>query len=129
MTPGSAIKRETISFPNHNAVAVFPAATHKAEDIVAALEVKPYKAVILVVGGAASMDEQLIPRLTQLFGRGIARAAAEADAIILDGGTQAGVMTMMGEGVAGRGYKTRLIGVAPAELVTYPGSTKATGVA
>ena len=124
----NAIKKQSILFPNGNeAVAVFPSAINKAEDIVAALDIKPYKAMMLVLGGAASIDEKLIPRLAQLFGRGIARAAAEANAIIIDGGTQAGVIAMMGEGVAGRGYKSMLVGVAPASKVTYPGDS-ATGV-
>lgn len=129
MTPAGAIKKETIRFPNNNdALAVLPAATDKAEDIVTALEVKPYKAVILILGGADTLDGSLIPKLTQLFGRGIARAALEADAIILDGGTQSGVMTLMGAGVADRGSKTTLLGVAPTGKVTYPGSTATTGV-
>lgn len=124
----NAIKKQSILFPNDNeAVAVFPSATTKAEDIVTALGVKPYKAIILVLGGAAGIDEKLIPRLTQLFGRGTARAAAQANAIIIDGGTQSGVMAMMGEGVAARGYKSMLVGVAPASKVTYPGNS-ATGV-
>jgi hypothetical protein len=116
------IKKETITFANNNeANAVFPLATSKAEDIVKTLDLKQYKAVILILGGASDVDQALIPRLTQLFGRGIARAAAEADAIIVDGGTQAGVMAMMGEGIAGRGYSTMLVGVAPANKVMYPG--------
>lgn len=40
-----AIRKETILFENRNeAVAVFPSATSKAEDIVTALDLKPYKA-------------------------------------------------------------------------------------
>ncbi|HEX8142867.1 MAG TPA: DUF4231 domain-containing protein [Pyrinomonadaceae bacterium] len=118
----NAIKKQAILFRNQNqAVAVFPSAQDKAEEIVAALEIKPYQAVILILGGASSIDESLIPRLTQLFGRGIARAAAEANAVIIDGGTDAGVMALMGQGVAGRGYKSTLIGVAPAAQVTYAG--------
>jgi hypothetical protein len=117
----SAIRKQSILFPNGNeAVAVFSSSTSKAEDIVNALDIKPYKAVVLVLGGANGVDEKLLPRLTQLFGRGIARAAVEANAIIVDGGTQAGVMALMGEGVAGRGYKSTLVGVAPASKVTYP---------
>ncbi|MEN3330974.1 MAG: hypothetical protein V7641_339 [Blastocatellia bacterium] len=122
----SAIDKKAILFPNRNeAVALFPAAHSKAAEMVAALDLKPYKAIILILGGAGSMDEKLIPRLTQLFGRGIARAAAETSAVIIDGGTQAGVMALMGEGVAGRGYKTSLVGVAPAGLVAYPGDSAA----
>jgi hypothetical protein len=39
----------------------------------------------------------------------------------MDGGTQAGVMAIMGQGVADRGRKSNLLGVAPAGKVTYPG--------
>src|SRR6185295_9926627 len=42
--------------------------------------------------------------------------------VIIDGGTHAGIMALMGDGVAGRGYRTELIGVAPANKVTYPES-------
>jgi len=116
------IKKTTIVFPNQNsASAVSSPAQSKAEEIVKGLELRPYTAVILILGGADDIDEAAIPRLKQMFGRGIARAAVEANAVIVDGGTQAGVMAMMGEGVAGRGYKSQLIGVAPAGLVSYPG--------
>lgn len=120
------ITKKSILFPNNQeAIAVFPPATAKVEEIVAALEIKPHKAVILIIGGADAVDEKLKPRLIQLFGRGIARAAADANAVIIDGGTEAGVMAMMGQGVADRGNKTPLIGVAPLGKVIYPGSTGA----
>jgi hypothetical protein len=122
----SAIDKKTILFPNRNeAVAVCPAAHSKAAEIVTALDLKPYKAVIMILGGAGGMDEKLIPRLTQVFGRGIARAAAETSAVIIDGGTQAGVMALMGEAVAGRGYQSSLVGLAPAALVAWSGDAAA----
>src|ERR1700675_4053097 len=114
-----AIKKATISFPNGNeAIAVSPPAAPKAAEILNALALPPYKAVILIIGGAETVDEKLKPRLIQLFSRGIARAAANAGAAIIDGGTQSGVMEMMGQGVADRGFQSSLIGVAPAGLVT-----------
>ena len=118
------IKKETIRFPNHNAATfILPSAQSQAEDIVDALALPAYNALILIIGGADNIDKELIPKLTQLFSRGIARAAAKANAAIIDGGTQSGVMSLMGEGVASRGYKSILIGVAPKGLVEYPGST------
>jgi len=62
--------------------------------------------------------------LVQLFSRGIARIAAETGAMIIDGGTRAGVMELMGLGVADRGRKSILLGVPPAGMVTYPGGPK-----
>jgi hypothetical protein len=117
------ISKKAIAFPNNNeAIAVFPPPGAKPEDIIAALEITGYKSVLLVIGGADNVDERLKGRLTQIFSRGVARAAATMDAVIIDGGTQAGVMAMMGEGVAERGFKSPLIGVAPLGTITYPGS-------
>lgn len=117
-------KKQSIIFQNNNeAAAVFSSAKDKVEDIITILDIKPYQAVILILGGVDSIDEKLTPRLTQLFGLGIARAAVEVDAVVVDGGTQAGVMAMMGEGVASRGCKTELIGVAPLNMVSYPGNS------
>jgi hypothetical protein len=44
------------------------------------------KNLILLIGGADRLDEKLSNRLTQLFSRGIARAAVDAEALIMDGG-------------------------------------------
>jgi hypothetical protein len=118
------IQTQSITFENNRAAtAVFPAASTSAADILAALKIEDYKAVLLVIGGADDVDAAVTSKLTQLFGRGIARAAANVNAVIIDGGTKAGVMEMMGQGVADRGFKSSLIGIAPQGLVTYPGST------
>jgi hypothetical protein len=123
-TSMSPIKTEIITFENsREAMAVFPPANAAAAEIIRALNPNVHKALLLIIGGADNLQDELKPKLTQLFGRGIARAAANANAAIIDGGTQAGVMEMMGQGVADRGYKSPLIGVAPLALVTYPGST------
>jgi hypothetical protein len=115
------IKKAAIVFENNNeAVAVFPCAKANGEEVVAALGLRPHKAVIMILGGAASLGVGVALRLTQLFGPGIARAAANSHAVIVDGGTQSGVMAMIGEAVAGGGYQSQLIGVAPAGMVTYP---------
>lgn len=124
--PTEAIKKETIAFANRRqAFALFPTINHTPQDIAHALNITGHKAVILVLGGAGSLDETSAPRLVQLFGRGISRAAASAKAVIVDGGTKAGVMSMIGEGIAGRGYTVNLIGVAPYGKVAYPGNASA----
>jgi hypothetical protein len=122
-TSTSPLKTEVIVFENNReATAVFPPANAAADDILKALDLKPAKAVLLIIGGADSVDEKVKLRLIQLFGRGIARAAVNLNAVILDGGTEAGVMAMMGQGVADRDFKSSLIGIAPLGMVTYPGS-------
>lgn len=78
-------------------------------------------AVILIIGGADALDDKLKPELEELFSRGIARAAIDVNAVIIDGGTNSGVMSLVGQAVADRGRRTSLIGVAPKAKVTYPG--------
>ncbi len=119
-----SITTESIVFANNRtATAALPDAGAQAHDIISALGIKDQRAVLLLIGGANSIEPELQPKLTQLFGRGVARAAATLQAVVVDGGTQAGVMAMMGQGVADRGYKTSLIGVAPLAVVKYPGSS------
>jgi SLOG in TRPM, prokaryote len=79
------IQKESILFAkNKRATAVLPAADTDVTQIVAALGLKKYDAVILILGGAEGVDEKLRQRLIQLFGRGIARAAANANAVIIE---------------------------------------------
>jgi hypothetical protein len=117
-----------IRFSNGNqAVLIAPPADAAPADILKALEIEQPGALIVVVGGAATLDqamaadEALASHLTQLFSRGIACAAVEIGATVIDGGTHSGVMKLMGQGIADRERKAPLIGVAPAGKVTYPG--------
>ncbi|HYO20917.1 MAG TPA: DUF4231 domain-containing protein [Flavisolibacter sp.] len=119
----SDISKQVIQFPNNrSAVVVSPDVNAKAADIIHALEIEQPQAVVLSIGGAGDLDNKLLPRLTQLYGRGIAKAAVDAKALVIDGGTQAGVMSLMGEAVAAHGHRTILLGVAPRTKVSYPGS-------
>src|SRR5205823_2270289 len=110
-----------VDFPNGNrARRVIASKAATPATIVQQLGLAPPKALIVVVGGAGNLDPALRGRLLQLCGRGIARAAVDAGALLIDGGTESGVMALMGLGVAGRGQATPLLGVAPAGTVTYP---------
>jgi len=75
-----------------------------------------------VFGGAKGLDDSRKTRLAELFVDAIAPAAAESGALVIDGGTQSGVMAMMGEAFARDGRVFQLLGIAPAGKVTYPGS-------
>lgn len=105
---------------NHARLVASPDGTPVAS-VLKALEIEQPKTLIMLAGGAASLDETLRPHLVQLFSRGIAPAAADTDALIIDGGTEAGTMAMMGQGVAEAGRNSILLGVAAAGKVTYPG--------
>ena len=126
--PGARVRRRAsigeIHFANGNSarrVTVPPELD--AARVIRALALPPAKSLLLLIGGADEMDPALGERLQQLFGRGLVPAAAECGALILDGGTQTGIMALIGKGVAERGHPPPLIGVAPTGRVTFPGDT------
>ena len=116
------MNRTTIQFPSGSqAYLVTPAAGTPAADILKELGIEQPEALFLIFGGAAGVKKKLEPGLIQLFSRCIARLAAKREAMIIDGGTHAGIMELMGRGVADRERRSILLGVAPAGRVTYPG--------
>jgi hypothetical protein len=119
-----AIHKREIHFPNGNqAPAIILPSGTRTTDLLRTLNIQQPGAVILVVGGASKIDKQLSPDLLQLCAYGIAQVAASSNALIIDGGTQAGVMAIMGQAVAKQQQRSMLLGVAPAGRVVYPGQS------
>jgi hypothetical protein len=115
------MRQDTITFANGNRAVVITAPRDTdAQAILKALDFAQPRALIMVFGGAKGLDDSRKARLAELFIDAIAPAAAELGALIIDGGTQSGVMAMMGEAVAGHGRRSQLLGIAPAGRVTYP---------
>jgi hypothetical protein len=83
----------------------------------------------MVFGGAKGLDDSRKARLVEVFTNAIAPAAAELGALVMDGGTQSGVMAMMGEAFAQAGRRSQLLGIAPAGKVTYPGGPSDANIA
>jgi hypothetical protein len=111
----------TIQFKNgRQAQAVNQEPGDSAAALVGALRLETRRSVILVAGGAEALPADARAFLTQLFGRGVARAAAEIGAVIIDGGTQAGVMEVLGQAAADCGHRGPVLGIAPAGLVASP---------
>ena len=122
--------KKEISFENGNhAVVVTVACDTNPQTILKALDLAPPNALVIVLGGAKGLDDSLKTRLAELFSDAIAPAAAELGALIVDGGTQSGVMAIMGEAVARCGRGCQLLGIAPAGKVTYPGAPSEAGIA
>jgi hypothetical protein len=117
------MKKNTITFDNGNhAVVVTAGRDTDAQTILKTLDLAQPHALIMVFGGAKGLDDSQKVRLAELFTDAIAPAAAELGALVIDGGTQSGVMAMMGEALARDGRGSQLLGVAPAGKVTYPGA-------
>lgn len=115
------VTKNAITFENGNRAVVITAPPDaSAKAILDALEIASSRAVILLFGGAAGLDDSRKTHLGTLFSDGVAPVAAELGALIIDGGTQSGVMRMMGEAVAQSHATVQLLGVAPKGKITNP---------
>jgi len=116
------VRKHTITFENGNRAIVISACRDaSAQAILDALQIASPRAVILLFGGAAGLDASRKTHLATLFADGLTTLAADLGALIIDGGTQSGIMAVMGEAVAQSGHRCELLGIAPAGKVTYPG--------
>jgi hypothetical protein len=116
------MRKNTIAFDNGNqAVVVTAGRDADAQSILKTLDIAQPQALIMVFGGAKGLDDSRKARLAELFRNAIAPAVADAGALVIDGGTESGVMAMMGEALARNGRESQLLGIAPAGKVTYPG--------
>jgi hypothetical protein len=76
---------------------------------------------IFISGGASGMSEKDVQMTKQIVANGIARFAQEYQAVVIDGGTESGVMKMIGDARRDGNYNFPLIGIAPLAKVDYPG--------
>jgi hypothetical protein len=116
--------KQVIRFSNGNrAQVVLSPIDARVTDLLHVLSLPQPGALIVIAGGASQMDKRVSEELAPLFTGGIAHVAASLDALIIDGGTQTGVMALIGQGVAQQQNKPALLGVVPAGIVTYPGKS------
>jgi hypothetical protein len=80
----------------------------------------PPQPAVAVVGGAAGLDDAQAKTLESLAVV-IAEAAAACGAVIVDGGTDAGIMRLVGLARAKTGGSVPLVGVVVRELAGLPG--------
>ena len=104
----------SLQFPDGNRARLYTAAPGEdVNGIPEALGIERPKALLLIVGSTDGLKETTRFHLVQLFSRGLARAAAAAEAMLIDDGANIGVAALMGQGVADRGRKSVLLGVTP----------------
>jgi hypothetical protein len=76
---------------------------------------------IFVSGGAAGMTDEDYALTEVIVQKAIAPFAQQHGVTLIDGGTNAGVMKMLGDVRQKRRYRFPLIGVAPRLKIEYPG--------
>jgi hypothetical protein len=126
----SLIEQKNLDIEGRNVALLIVSRAADDEAIVAALDLKiKYKGVVLLLGGADDLSPEISKPLVALLEKGLVPVARSSSAILIDGGTKAGLMQLTGTVVARQDYSLPLIGVAPEELVSYDGGGRPDGVA
>ena len=112
------MRTQKISFPDGQTLCVFPNDRSSLEQAISELGLKDSYPVIVLIGG--QMDPLQV-KITQRAIENISRTAEELGAVIICGGTDMGIMAEVGQIRSEHGYKFPLVGVAPEQLVTWPG--------
>ncbi len=98
------------------------------EDLTATLQTAGLQTTaptLVIIGGASQMTQESIDRVHQLFQTVLAPLAEALHAVVIDGGTDTGVMQMIGQARTAMGGTFPLIGVAPASKVSLPDGSHA----
>jgi SLOG in TRPM, prokaryote len=93
-------------------------------DLSAALAVLGLQAprlVVVLIGGAGRMDAHDLDRLWPLFERSLVPVAERLGLVVIDGGTDAGVMRLIGRARTRAAARFPLVGVPAAGTVRFPG--------
>ena len=78
------------------------------------------KPTLVIIGGASHLSDSDYQRIKSLFFTTIAPLAEELDLYVVDGGTDAGVMQLIGQARTALKATFPLIGVTPVDLLSLP---------
>ncbi len=93
---------------------------YSGEELIEEMEILPGSPVIVFMGGAAKMSPAVSDRVKLIIDEGVARAAVELKATVVDGGTDSGTMGMLNASLGERDHKGYYIGVSPGPLTHLP---------
>jgi hypothetical protein len=98
----------------------------RVEELPTALEgagLAPERAVVVLVGGADGMGEQELHAVGDLLRDTLVPVVERHAAVVVDGGTDSGVMRLIGRARSAAGARFPLVGVAAAGTVAIPGDS------
>ena len=117
------MRTQKIYFLNQESICVFPEGPSDLEQAVSELGLEGSYPVIVLIGGEVEEPQAAVTRQAV---ETIARAAEELHSVVICGGTDMGIMAEIGQIRQENHYKFPLVGVAPEELVTWPGGPHTT---
>src|SRR5260370_26668233 len=117
-----------VRFGNGKEAALGEVQSDNANDIIARMGLTPPsngRPVILVGGGADGLADAELERAGAVLGAAVAKAAPVTRAVVVDGGTSAGVMRLTGQARARwPSSLPELVGGAPPGMAIYPGQKR-----
>jgi hypothetical protein len=118
------MRTQTIYFPpDQQRLCAFPYQRSELPQAISALHLKDQYPVIVLIGGEidkknAAMTQQAVQTISKL--------AQDLGAAVICGGTNMGIMSEIGHTRRRNHHKFPLVGIAPAELVTWPRGPEST---
>ena len=116
-------RTQKINFPGNEVLCFFPSERLELDRAIAELQLNVNRPVIVLIGGG--IDEEHADA-TRRAVQTIAEISEGMNAAVICGGTDMGVMAEIGQRRTQNSYKFPLIGVAPEELVAWPGGPRST---
>lgn len=115
------MRTQKIYFPDQQALCVFPDERSHLGQAISELQLNNGYPVIVLIGG--DIDEQQAEATRRAI-QTISRIAEDMNALVICGGTDMGVMAEIGQIHWQNRYKFPLVGIAPEELVAWPGGPR-----
>ena len=111
----------TITFTDRATANVFPLQSLAGvSEVLKTLNLPIGRPTLVVVGGASRLSQEDFQRVRSLFTEVFAPIAERHQAVVVDGGTDAGIMRLMGQARAEVRGTFPLVGVSPIELSILP---------
>ncbi len=117
------MRTQMISFPGQKPLSVFPAERSNLPQAISELGLNGSYPVIVLIGG--EVDKMQVESTRQAI-ETISQTAEDINAVVICGGTDMGIMADIGQIRARKGYKFPLVGIAPENVVTWPGGPHST---
>lgn len=109
--------------PDQQRLCVFPYKRSELPQAISALHLKDQYPVIVLIGGETDKTHAAV---TQQAVQTVSKIAQDLAAVVICGGTNIGIMSEIGHTRRRNHHQFPLVGIAPAELVTWPSGPKST---
>ena len=117
------MRTQIIEFPDRKTRCIFPVARPQLSEALTELNLESGFPVIVLIGGAIEDKESVIADMSI---HTIARLAQENKALVICGGTDMGVMAVIGQVRSEHSYTFPLVGITLEDLVAWPGGPQST---